>query len=114
MRLKNLKICFRRFTTCFALATVVAPGGLLRANLSIAAETPPAERVERETVQALIGALKDSSADVRRSAALSLGEWGTQAATATESLAELLKDAAADVREAAAATLGKIAGINAD
>jgi len=57
-------------------------------------------------VDALVGALKDADAGVRRQAAAALGEIGN--ARAVTGLIEALKDADADVRAHALSALGEI------
>jgi HEAT repeat protein len=63
-----------------------------------------------EIVPALIEALKDRDADVRRSAALGLGSFGEQAQEAVAALQTAQQDKDARVREAAGKALARIAG----
>jgi HEAT repeat protein len=59
-------------------------------------------------VDGLIGALKDSSADVREQAAFALGQLRDP--KALPSLTAALRDSVADVREQAAFAIGQISG----
>jgi HEAT repeat protein len=61
-----------------------------------------------QVVPALIEALKDKEADVRRSAALGLGSFGEQAKDAVPALQTLLTDRDARVRESAGLALTRI------
>jgi HEAT repeat protein len=65
-------------------------------------------------VPALAEALKDQSADIRRSAAQALREIGPAAADAVSALAEALKDQNADVGRSAADALREIGPTSAD
>jgi tRNA A-37 threonylcarbamoyl transferase component Bud32 len=65
---------------------------------------------DKENVQALIGALKDEDAGVRRSAAQALGECGPAGREATGPLIAALEDPDFWVGEAAADALRKITG----
>src|SRR5205807_6150971 len=64
-------------------------------------ETPPA-------VKALIEALKDKDADVRKNTAVALGRIGKEAKDAVPALSAALKDSETDVRGAAALALGRM------
>ena len=66
-----------------------------------AEETPPA-------VKALMEALKDKDAEVRKNAAVSLGRIGPKAKNAVPALAAALKDGDNDARGASALALGRI------
>ncbi len=59
-------------------------------------------------VPALIGALQDEDAEIRKEAEFALGAVGPEAAAATSALIKQLTDADADVRHAACYALGKI------
>ncbi|MBN9118934.1 MAG: HEAT repeat domain-containing protein [Planctomycetes bacterium] len=61
-----------------------------------------------QVVPALIEALKDKEADVRRSAAIGLGTFGEQAKDAIPALQTVLNDPDARVREAAGKALTRI------
>src|SRR4051812_4900645 len=60
-----------------------------------------------EAVKALIDALKDKDADVRKNAVVALGRIGLQAKDAIPALTGVLKDESVDVRGAAVLTLGR-------
>jgi hypothetical protein len=62
----------------------------------------------RATVNNLIAALKNSSVDVRRTAASALGSLGSQAQAAVPALTEALKDSDAGVRQNADSALKRI------
>ena len=70
--------------------------------------TDALRQIGKEAVPALIAALKDEDADVRRSAATALGKIGAEAKEAIPSLTDALKDEDADVRNNAAEALSKI------
>lgn len=59
-----------------------------------------------EAVEALVGALKDDSADVRAAAAMSLGDLESEAAV--EALVDRFADEAPAVRQSAAIALGRL------
>lgn len=76
----------------------------------VAVRTLPNRKGEAaQVVPALIEALKDKEADVRRSAAIGLGTFGEQANDAVPALQAALTDPDARVREAAAKALTRIA-----
>jgi HEAT repeat protein len=61
-----------------------------------------------QIVPALIEALKDHHADIRRSAAIGLGNFGQHARDAIPALQAILSDRDARVREAASVAIGRI------
>jgi HEAT repeat protein len=61
-----------------------------------------------QVVPALIEALKDHHSDIRRSAAIGLGNFGEHARAAIPALQATLNDRDARVREAAGVALGRI------
>ena len=61
-----------------------------------------------EAVRALIEALKDPEADVRRAAASALGSFGAEAAAAVPALRKAAGDADPDVAREAGVTLVKL------
>jgi HEAT repeat protein len=61
-----------------------------------------------QVVPALIEALNDKEPDVRRSAAIGLGNYGEQAKEAIPALEKVLNDPDARVREAAGKALARI------
>jgi HEAT repeat protein len=75
----------------------------------IAVRTLPSRRGEAaQVVPALIEALKDKADDVRWSAAIGLGRFGTQAKDAIPALKEATHDPDARVREGANVALARI------
>ena len=75
----------------------------------VAVRTLPNRKGDAATVvPALIEALKDKEADIRRSAAIGLGGFGEQAKDAIPALQAALADPDARVREAAGKALTRI------
>lgn len=71
-------------------------------------ELPDGRNNASAVVAALIGGLHDEDAGVRSSAALSLGEWGTEATGAIPALIGLLAEEDDDVRSSAGIALEDI------
>jgi HEAT repeats len=61
-------------------------------------------------VPALIESLKDSDGDVRRSAAIGLGNFGAEAKSAIEALEELKRDKDRRIHDAASVAISRIEG----
>lgn len=75
---------------------------------ALAEIAPEAAGPDAGDVSRLLAGLRDRKADVRRSAAVGLGEIGASSAEAIEALVRALSDKSQEVREAAAESFGKI------
>src|SRR5262245_28500807 len=80
-------------------------GGEERDRMVAVRTLPDRKGDAAQVVPALIEALKDKEADIRRSAAIGLGTFGEQARDAIPALQATLNDSDARVREAAAKAL---------